>query len=122
AEVDLRGLGQASIDHVCSVEGLPRFTGKEAMLAYDLLPGGQIATALLAGARLGLRGAFVGSIGTDPAGSAVLAPLEAAGIDLSRGRRGGGASTRLALLLVGRARGERPLLLYPDPPPRLPLP
>lgn len=119
AEVDLLGIGQASIDHVCSVEGLPRFTGKEAMLAYDLLPGGQIATALLAGARLGLRGAFVGSIGTDPAGSAVLAPLEAAGIDLSGGRRVGGASTRLAFILVDRASGERTLLWYRDPRLRL---
>ena len=118
-EFDLLGIGQASIDHVCSVEGLPRFTGKEAMLAYDVLPGGQIATALLAGARLGLRGAFVGSIGTDSAGSAVLAPLDAAGIDLSGVRRVGGASTRLAVILVDRASGERTLLWYRDPRLRL---
>ena len=118
-ELDLLGIGQGSIDHVCSVEGLPRFTGKEAMLAYDVLPGGQIATALLAGARLGLRGAFVGSIGTDPAGPAVLAPLVAAGIDASGVRRVAGASTRLAVILVDRASGERTLLWYRDPRLRL---
>ena len=119
AELDLLGIGQASIDHVCSVEGMPRFTGKESMLAYEVLPGGQVATAVLAGARLGLRGAFVGSVGTDPAGPGVLAPLEAAGIDVSGVRRVAGASTRLAVILVDRASGERTVLWYRDPRLRL---
>jgi len=118
-EIDLLGIGQCSIDHVCSVEGMPRFAGKEAMLAYDILPGGQIATALLAGARLGLRGAFVGSTGTDPAAAAVLAPLAAAGIDVSGVRRVSGAATRLAVILVDRASGERTVLWYRDPRLRL---
>jgi sugar/nucleoside kinase (ribokinase family) len=118
-EIDLLGIGQCSIDHVCSVEGLPRFTGKEAMLAYEILPGGQIATALLAGARLGLRGAFVGSTGTDAVAASVLAPLAAAGIDVSGVRRVAGAATRLAVILVDRASGERTVLWYRDPRLRL---
>jgi sugar/nucleoside kinase (ribokinase family) len=118
-ELDLLGIGQCSIDQVCTVEGLPRFTGKEAMLAYDVLPGGQIATALLAGARLGLRGAFVGSVGTDAAGAVVLAPLEAAGVDVSGVRRVAGAATRLAVILVDQASGERTVLWYRDPRLRL---
>ena len=118
-ELDLLGIGQCSIDQVCTVEGMPRFTGKEAMLAYELLPGGQIATALLAGARLGLRGAFVGSTGSDAAAAAVLAPLAAAGIDVSGVRRVAGAATRLAIILVDRASGERTVLWYRDPRLRL---
>jgi sugar/nucleoside kinase (ribokinase family) len=118
-EIDLLGLGQCSIDHVCTVEGLPRFAGKESMLAYELLPGGQVATALLAGARLGLRGAFVGAIGSDPAAPLVLAPLEAAGVDTRGVRRVPGAATRLAVILVDRASGERTVLWYRDPRLRL---
>jgi sulfofructose kinase len=118
-EIDLLGIGQCSIDHVCTVDGLPRFTGKEAMLAYELLPGGQVATALLAGARLGLRSAFVGVVGSDPAAPLVLAPLEAAGVDTRAVRRVPGAATRLAVILVDRASGERTVLWYRDPRLRL---
>jgi sulfofructose kinase len=118
-ELDLLGIGQCSIDHVATVDGLPRFAGKAPMLAYDVLPGGQVATALLAGARLGLRGAFVGTTGTDPAAGVVLGPLEAAGIDLGGVRRVPGASTRLAVILVDRASGERTVLWYRDPRLRL---
>jgi sugar/nucleoside kinase (ribokinase family) len=118
-DTDLLGIGQCSIDHVCTVEGLPRFTGKEAMLAYELLPGGQVATALLAGARLGLRSAFVGAVGSDPAAPLVLAPLEAAGVDTRGVRRVAGAATRLAVILVDRQSGERTVLWYRDPRLRL---
>jgi sugar/nucleoside kinase (ribokinase family) len=114
-ELDLLGIGQCSIDHVCTVEGLPPLGGKEAMLAYEVLPGGQVATAVLAGARLGLRGAFIGSVGTDGDSELVLAPLMAAGIDLAGVRRVAGAATRLATILVDRASGERTVLWYRDP-------
>jgi sugar/nucleoside kinase (ribokinase family) len=118
-EVDLLGIGQCSVDHVCTVEGLPRLGGKQGMLAYEVLPGGQVATALVAAARLGLRGAFVGAVGSDAGGALALAPLEAAGIDLAGTRRVSGAATRLAVILVDRASGERTVLGYRDPRLRL---
>jgi sulfofructose kinase len=118
-DVDLLGFGQCSVDHVCTVEGLPRLGGKQGMLAYEVLPGGQVATAVLAGARLGLRGAFVGSAGLDAGAAIALAPLEAAGIDLAGVRRVPGAATRLAVILVDRASGERTVLGYRDPRLRL---
>jgi sulfofructose kinase len=116
---DLLGLGQASIDHVGTVDGLPPLGGKSAMLAYELLPGGQVATAMLAAARLGLRASYVGSIGSDVAGDLVLAPLIGAGVDVSGVRRVAGASTRLAVILVDRTSGERTVLGFRDPRLRL---
>jgi len=86
-DFDLVGIGQCSIDHVCRVDGIPAVGGKAAMLGYELLPGGQIATALLAAARLGLRTAYVGSVGSDAIAEFVLAPLAAAGVDLAGVRR-----------------------------------
>lgn len=118
-ELDLLGMGQCSIDHVCTVEGLPPLGGKLAMLAYEVLPGGQVATALVAAARLGLRGAFVGSTGSDIGATVALAPLEAAGVDVAGVRRVAGAATRLAVILVDRASGERTVLGYRDPRLRL---
>lgn len=119
ARFDLLGLGQASVDHVGSVDGLPPLGGKLAMLSYELLPGGQVATAMLAAARLGLRASYVGSVGSDAAADLVLAPLVSAGVDVSGVRRVPGASTRLAVILVDRASGERTVLGYRDPRLRL---
>jgi sugar/nucleoside kinase (ribokinase family) len=118
-EVDLVGLGQSSIDHVALVEGLPAFATKEPLLAYERLPGGQVATAILAAARLGLRGAFLGSVGDDEASLAVLAPLRRAGVDVSGVRVRAGTPTQLAIILVDRESGERTVLWYRDPRLRL---
>ena len=114
-DFDLVGIGQCSIDHVCRVDGLPAVGGKAAMLGYELQPGGQVATALLAAARLGLKTAYVGSVGSDAIADFVLAPLAAAGVDLSGVRRVAGATTRLAVILVDRASGERTVLGHRDP-------
>lgn len=116
---DLLGLGQISIDFVGTVDGLPPLGGKAAMLAYEVLPGGQIATAALAAARLGLHACFVGSVGGDAAAATALAPLVAAGVDVSGVRTIAGATTRLAMILVDRASGERTVLGFRDPRLRL---
>jgi sugar/nucleoside kinase (ribokinase family) len=112
--VDVVGLGQCSLDHVCLVDGLPQFTGKDRILDYTRLPGGQVATALLACTRLGLRSAFLGSVGDDDAAERVLAPLRDAGVDVSGVRVIDGVPTQLAVILLDRASGERTVLWYRD--------
>ncbi len=100
---------------MCESEGLPRFVGKVAMLATCELPGGQVATAVLACARLGLRTAYVGAVGEDAMGEAVLAPLRKAGVDLAGVKCVPGAPTQLAVIVVDRASGERTVLWHRDP-------
>jgi sugar/nucleoside kinase (ribokinase family) len=118
-DFDLVAIGQCSIDHVCRVDGMPPLGGKDVLLGYELMPGGQIATAALAAARLGLRVAYVGSVGSDAVAASVLAPLAAEAVDLSGVRRVAGATTRLAVILVDRASGERTVLGHRDPRLRL---
>lgn len=118
-ELDLIGVGQSSIDHVGLVEGLPAFTAKEPLHGYERHPGGQIATAVLAARRLGLRTAFFGTVGDDEASLEVLAPLRAAGVDVEGVRVRTGTPTQLALILVDRESGERTVLWYRDPRLRL---
>lgn len=115
AEIDVVGIGQSALDHVCLVDGLPGFAGKERIERYERMPGGQVATALLACARLGLRTAFVGAVGDDEAGGVVLAPLRAAGVDLRDVAIVEGAPTQLAVILVDRTSGERTVLWHRDP-------
>jgi sulfofructose kinase len=88
---------------------------KTEMLGTLELPGGQVATAVLACARLGLRTAYVGSVGDDPAGDAVLEPLRCGGVDISGVKRVADAPTQIAVILVERASGERTVLWQRDP-------
>lgn len=113
--IDVIGIGQNSYDHVAELDAFPTLAGKSAARSYATLPGGQIATALLACARLGLRAAFVSSVGDDPPGDAVLRPLREAGVDVSEVRRIPGAETQIALVLVDRPSGERTVIWYRDP-------
>ncbi|MEE2678892.1 MAG: carbohydrate kinase family protein [Myxococcota bacterium] len=90
------------------------------------LPGGQIATAALALARLGHRVAWGGAVGGDAAGETALAPLRAAGVDLGDVRRIAAGRTRRALVRVDADSGEREIFPERDPrvvvaPEQLPL-
>ena len=107
------GIGQNSLDRVWlagSSDDPAR--GVEAT-------GGQVATAVLALARLGLRCAYVGAIGADPEGERVLEPLLRAGVDCSRVRRVLGGQTRRALIRVEPESGERTVEPERDPAVRL---
>lgn len=113
--IDLLAFGQNSFDRVGRLEELPGPGGKIRLASFDESPGGQAATAALAAAKLGLRCAYAGSVGDDAAADAVLAPLAAAGVDVSAVRRVTGARTRLAIVLVDPANGERRILWHRDP-------
>jgi sulfofructose kinase len=70
---------------------------------------------MLACARLGLRAAYVGTVGDDPAAEMVLSPLARAGVDLRGVKRIAHAPTRSATVLVDAGSGERTILGYRDP-------
>jgi sugar/nucleoside kinase (ribokinase family) len=112
---DVVGVGQACVDHVATVERLPGVGGKLAARDYTRLPGGQIATAMLACARLGLRAAFVGTLGDDEDGRLALAPLRAAGVDLAGVRLRPGVCTQTSEIWIERASGERTIVWFRDP-------
>jgi sugar/nucleoside kinase (ribokinase family) len=113
--LDVLGVGECSLDTWLEVEALPTPGGKASVSDWRELPGGQIATATLAAARLGLRAAYAGVVGDDAAAERVLAPLRAVHVDCSRVRVAPGAHTRAAVIVVERASGERSVLGYRDP-------
>jgi sulfofructose kinase len=119
AACDVVGIGEISADHVCVVDAFPATGAEIALDDYAFLPGGQVASAVRGCARLGLRASLVGSVGDDPSGEATLAPLARDGVDVSGVARIAGARTRLAVVLVERASGERTVLGYRDPRLRL---
>jgi len=107
-DFDVVGFGECSIDEVWVVPSLEpgAFAGKLRAHKRDRLGGGQIATAMVAGARLGLRTAFCATIGDDSDASEVLGGLTDEGVDVAGVQRYARATTRVALLLVDE-RGQR---------------
>lgn len=113
--VDVVGLGQCALDQVAVVDGPPEFTGKKRIVELFQLPGGQIATAVLACARLGLRAALLGAVGEDAAREIILEPLRTAGVDLAGVRVVPGAESQVSVIVVDRKSGERTVLWHRDP-------
>ena len=108
--VDVVGLGEISVDHLCVVDEWPTPGQKMALRRSEQRAGGQVASALLGCVRLGLRAAYLGAVGTDSAAEIALGPLVRAGLDLEGVRRTAGARTRSAIILVRSIDGERTVL------------
>jgi sulfofructose kinase len=102
---DVAGFGEASIDDVWLLRGALVWGGKSRASTFERLGGGQIATAMVAAARLGLRASFIGRVGDDGDGRDVLEGLRGEEVDVASAIVGGGP-TRHALVLVDRD-GER---------------
>jgi sugar/nucleoside kinase (ribokinase family) len=113
------GIGQISLDRVWRFEGAPPAPGTPEPAGLPKCSGGQVATASLALAKLGVRSSYVGAVGDDSAAAAALAPLERAGVDCSGVKRVARGRTRGALILVERASGEREVRPERDPRVRL---
>jgi sugar/nucleoside kinase (ribokinase family) len=118
----LLGIGQISLDRVLRLDALPAPGEKRRVLSERLLPGGQVATALLAARRLGADARFAGAIGGDEAGERASAPLADAGIDLRHLVRVEGVPSRTASVLVDEQSGERCVLERRAPALALPVP
>src|SRR5436305_12332549 len=79
APVDVFGIGECSVDEVWSLATPLAAGAKLRAEGRTRLGGGQIATTLVACARLGLRAAYGGPIGADEAGRWLLGGPRAAG-------------------------------------------
>ncbi len=115
ARFDVVGVGEISIDTVARVDRWPAAGQKVAIRTLTEMPGGQVATGVLGCARLGLRTALIGAVGREKSGERALAPLEAAGVDLTGVRRVRGVRTRSAHIYVRQSDGERSVLAHRDP-------
>jgi sulfofructose kinase len=114
AGLDVVGVGECSLDEVWVLPGPLAAGGKLRAVGRDRLGGGQIATAMVACARLGLRTAFAGVVGDDHAGSLVTDGLRREGVDVAAMRVVPGGATREALILVDAATGERMVVEHLD--------
>lgn len=112
---DVVGFGMNSVDMLAVVAEFPASDSKQQLQRFARMPGGQIATAMTAAARLGCRARYVGSFGGDELGAVSRASLEDAGVDVAAARMVPHAANQFAVVIVDARSGARTVLWDHDP-------
>ena len=112
--VDIVGVGLNATDTIIRLPRFPAFSSKEEFHVSEVLPGGQVATAVTACARWGLKARYVGKIGDDSAGILQQNAMGEAGIEahwivVPR------CESQSSFILVDEGTGERTVLWKRDP-------
>ncbi len=107
---DIVGFGENSLDFLAVLAEPPTANSKQRVQRFARRPGGQIATAMAACARLGWRARYVGSFGDDDLGRDVRESLARDGVDVTASRTVAGATNRFAIVLVDARTGDRSVL------------
>jgi sulfofructose kinase len=107
---DVVGFGLNSVDLLAVVAEYPVSNSKQRLQRFARLPGGQIATAVAACARLGWRTRYIGSFGDDDLGSLSRESLAREGVDTTAARTVAGATNQFAVILVDGRSGDRTVL------------
>jgi sulfofructose kinase len=111
---DVVGVGLNATDTLIMVPHFPAFAGKARFEDEATMPGGQVASAMAACARLGLRTKYMGAVGDDERGRVQLASLAEAGIDATDVKVRRNCATQSAYIIVDGATGERTVLWRRD--------
>ncbi len=110
---DVVGLGCACVDFLGVVPYMPGLDDEIQMLAASRQGGGEVATALVALARLGSTTSYVGQVGDDPSGDLIATEFEQYGVDTSHLLVERGATSQTSIVLVDDESGKRTILGVP---------
>ncbi|MDP3938453.1 MAG: PfkB family carbohydrate kinase [Deltaproteobacteria bacterium] len=114
AHFDVVGLGLNAVDTLLVVPEYPQFNTKIEITDHAQTGGGQVATALVACQRWGLRTKYIGAVGDDEAGRFQRRSLREEGLDISDLLEVPGAFTQMATIIVESRSGERTILWRRD--------
>src|SRR5579863_7812977 len=104
---DLVGVGLNATDTLLIVSHFPAYAGKVPFEAEILSPGGQVASALVTVAKLGLRVKYIGTVGDDERGRVQLASLRETGINLDDLEVRANCANQTAYIVIDKSTGER---------------
>jgi len=111
---DVVGVGINATDTIISLPRFPASDSKIELLSADVMPGGQVASAMVACRRWGLSARYVGKIGDDAAGQLQRSEMDREGVE-ARWITAAGCSSQIAFILVDDSTGERTVLWKRDP-------
>jgi len=113
-EYDVVGMGLNAVDHICVIPRFPKYDEKLRMVDFKRSPGGQVASALVACSRWGLKTRYIGKFGGDEMGDFSYRSLEVEGIDLRYCKKIDGALNQFAFIMVDKQTGERTIIWKRD--------
>lgn len=108
-------VGAATIDSIVMVSEFPQPDDRVVAECIVTAGGGPAATAAVTAARLGVRVAFVGTVGDDADGERIIEGLADEGVDISGVTREAGACSAASVIVVDRSRGTRAICARPGP-------
>lgn len=109
-EFDVVGVGLNATDTLLLLPKFPAYAGKVPFTQEILSPGGQVASAMVACARLGLRTKYIGTVGDDERGRVQMASLLDSGINLDHVQVYKNCPNQSAYILIDQTTGERTVL------------
>jgi sulfofructose kinase len=107
ADFDVVGLGLNATDTLLVVPHFPAYAGKAPFQEEIVSPGGQVASAMVACARLGLRTKYIGTIGDDERGRIQIESLRQWNVNLDHVQIRSGCRNQSAYIVIDRSTGER---------------
>jgi sugar/nucleoside kinase (ribokinase family) len=107
---DVVGMGLNSVDFLCITPEFPKFNSKMKMLQFSRQGGGQVATALVALSRWGVKTKYIGKMGNEELGQFSLQSLREEGVDVSSVTIEPDTPNQMAMIIVDGPTGERTIL------------
>jgi sulfofructose kinase len=104
---DVVGVGLNATDTLIVIPHFPAYGGKVPFHEEILSPGGQVASAMVTCAKLGLRSKYIGTIGDDERGRVQMQSLEGSGVNLDHVQLRTGCPNQSAYILIDQSTGER---------------
>ena len=107
---DVVGVGLNATDTLIILGKFPAYAGKVPFESEILSPGGQVASAMVACARLGLSVKYIGTVGDDERGRMQMESLRTSSIDLTDVEVRANCPNQTAYILIDQSTGERTVL------------
>ena len=108
------GMGLNSVDFLTVVPEFPAPNSKMKMLQFSKQGGGQVATAMVALGRWGVKTKYIGKVGEDDLGQFSLNSIRQEGVDVSSVTIEPNATNQFAMIIVDGSSGDRTILWNRD--------
>jgi sugar/nucleoside kinase (ribokinase family) len=106
-DFDVVGVGLNATDTLLVVPHFPAYGGKVPFHQEILSPGGQVASAVVTCAKLGLRAKYIGTVGDDERGRVQMESLLGSGVNLDDVQLRRGCANQSAYIIIDQSTGER---------------
>jgi len=111
---DVVGMGLNSVDFLSVVPEFPAPNSKTKMLRFSKQGGGQVATAMVALSRWGVKTKYIGKVGEDELGQFSLHSIRQEGVDVSSVTIERNTTNQFSMIIVDGPSGERTILWNRD--------